>query len=150
MPRSDLSIALEGAGAMGICLGNALATVQKSDNYQIDSFVKPLASPGKCGVTMLDLKTSDVENIKEAFGKAVLTSRKDDTKLDLHADLVGLSDHYNRVGQNWRLLGNKFTVEARRNRAENGMTRFSHASARGRDSKFASLERAQILVYGDK
>ena len=98
----------------------------------------------------MDLKISDVENIKEAFGKAVLTSQKVDTKLGIHVDLVGLSDHYNRVGQNWRLLGNKFTVEARRNLAENDFTHFSRTSATDIDSKFACLEETQILVYGDK
>lgn len=148
---SDASIALEGVGLIGICLSKALTTVQQSsDTYQIDSAREPLVN--KWRLAMLDLNITDVERIKDAFGKGVLTSQKDDAKLDLHGDVVGLSDHYNRVGQNWRLLGNQFRVEERQRNglADTEVTYLSHRGARPRNGKFLRLEEVQVLVYGDK
>ena len=151
--RSDASIALEGAGLLGICLSKALTTVhQSSDVNQIDSPMEPSVSHWQ--LTTLGLRFSDVERIKDAFGKAIMASQNDGAKLDLHADIVGLSDHYNRVGQNWRLVGNKLIVEERRKVGlpvtKGEVASVSREGATGRNGKFVYLEKTQILAYGDK
>lgn len=140
--KGDSSIALEGAALVGTCLTKALTTLQHSvDINQSDATMQPLFD-------------SDVDRIKDAFGKAVLTSQKNDSNLpvDVNATLVGLCDHYNRVGQNWRLVGKKILVDERR-KVEVAGSEVMYKLREGpvdRNGKFVLQEEAQILVYGDK
>lgn len=136
---------LEGIGLLGSCLSNALAEVQQSHD------IVPKSELCVSELKALDLPTSDAHFVKHAFGRAVLDSRTDGTSQNLHATLCGFSEHYNRVGGNWRIVGKTFLLQGQS--AHDGTVAKQTADvAKGgssKDTRLVSLEQTQILLLGD-
>jgi hypothetical protein len=94
--NNDSWIALEGVGTIVFCLRCALTAVKEEASTQ----------------TLHSLTSDDMETVLDSFGQAVLDAQTDAqvTWGNLHASLVGSAGCYNRIGQNWRIVGDKDVV----------------------------------------
>jgi hypothetical protein len=137
------SVARQGT-VLGQCLGEALASLQQQDEES-----SPSAKRRK-----VQLDTSAVNRILQTFGEAVAdTSTGEDSKNPAPAALLsGRLDHYNRVGQNWRIVLDDIKLQSRlpldRNRR-----RSDHHSLWKVDSveqnEISIPGKAQILAFDD-
>ncbi len=147
--KIDASISLEGVGLIGTTLSKALATVQQKRGMESSE------SPGTSAPNALTFTASDIAHIKTTFGKAFLESQRDATNQDLDASLLGLSEHYNRVGLNWRIVGNMYQLKEGQPLKSMGSTSMKriddvHHNEKANDTIFIPLLRAQILAFGDR
>lgn len=94
--NNDSWIALEGVGTIVFCLRSALTAVKEEASAQ----------------TLHSLTSDDVVKVLDSFGQAVLDAQTDAQVnwRNLHASLAGSAGCYNRIGQNWRVVGDKDVV----------------------------------------
>lgn len=96
-------IGLEGIGIITFCLRGALAEVMdESVTNQATSQTQIPDSPN----------SNLIESVLDSFRHAVLDAQSDarETLGDLQASFVGSTTCYNRVGNYWRVVGNKEVV----------------------------------------
>jgi hypothetical protein len=144
MSSNEASISLEGIGLISTCLKNALAKVQRSPGKKDNS------PNGE-----VDLKVFESGYVMEAFGEAVFESQRDNAENNLHASLLGSGEiFYNRVGQNWRFVGEEEFVllEGLREggRIASGNTNVDHGSVDFTDRLSFPARQTQILAYNDQ
>jgi hypothetical protein len=150
MSGNEASISLEGIGLISTCLKTALAKVQPSGTNS--------SAPTSREV---DLNAFESGYVVEAFGEAVLKSQRDNAEKNLDVSLLGSGEiFYNRVGQNWRFVGEEELVllpvptsiegvpEGRRIAARD--TNVDHGSVDSTDRLSFSTQQTQILAYNDK
>ena len=143
---NDAFIAFEGIGIISSCLKWSLELlVQTTGN---NASVSPLIGSKrpideKPTVASLDFNQTDC--IFSVFGEAVLATQRVDSGNDLHATFQGVSEHYNRIGQNWRVVAeNEFVLQQVLSSQTTGRLEGEETE------RFSAYSRkAQILACGD-
>lgn len=150
MSGNEASISLEGIGLISTCLKKALAKVQPSATNSS----APTSSAVGLGVF-------ESGYVVEAFGEAVSKSQRDNAEKNLDVSLLGSGEiFYNRVGQNWRFVGEEELAllpasksgegvpEGRRIEARNAHV--DNGSGESTDRLSFSRRQTQILAYNDQ
>jgi hypothetical protein len=136
------SVARQGT-VLGQCLGEALASLQPQDEES------PSAKPRKA-----QLDASAVNRILQTFGEAVAdTSTEEDSKKPAPAALLsGRLDHYNRVGQNWRIVLDDMKLQPRLPLEKNRRRSDLHSLWKvdpAQQKEISISGKAQILAFDD-
>ena len=134
---------LEGIGSIAACLKTALVKVED----EIDSREQKKQS----------LSSNEIGAILDSFEQAILesSSRVDEeakkTATDLHATIFGSAKSYNRVGQNWRLIGDKGCILRQGHTKPDCQTVPANFElSDDNEAMTFSSESCQLLAYGDR
>jgi hypothetical protein len=146
------SISRQGVG-IGQCLFDALKNLEPSGVATVDDDeVLPAAKKRK-----IRIDSGAVDRIMQTFGEAVADTQLESTTTKSvtsapRALLRGRLDHYNRVGQNWRILIDKVKLKERYPLPSDRKKRNKNIIWDGTSEKreeIAMDEKVQILAYND-
>jgi hypothetical protein len=146
------SISRQGVG-IGQCLFDALKNLEPSGGATVDDDeVLPAAKKRK-----IRIDPGAVDRIMQTFGEAVADTQLESTTTKSatsapRALLRGRLDHYNRVGQNWRMvidnvkLKERFPLRSDRKKRNKNII---WDGTREKREEIAIDEKVQILAYND-